>query len=540
MSSVAFEVLSRIQDMDDGPGELTQAHTGLFLQWDNDRRCFVMAQAAEGEQRIIVGNRRAYGYIQRLQDGPGALGAADDGKVLTWDAASKKFVATTPSAGVTDHALLSNLDYASSGHTGFEVSGAAAWAVAAHVALGDPHTQYLFDSAVSAYGLTLIDDANAGAARTTLGLGTIATEAETNYLLATGTRTGATSQAQTFTNGVITGKVYPSSNSTNAFGLYRANGTTQDYAYDSTNGRHGFGPDALTPTELLHIGRAQAGITRILLYNNNGNGYAEARLRSDVVDSRFGVSGTNVAPAGYFNVASNHDFYFATNNTNRLSLSKSGGLSLGATYYSNSTASGVMIIETKLGIGTTSPGTILDAADTNAGTSAIQNALTLRSTNAGTPAAGFGVGFRAGLKSSTTTDQDAGRLTWEWSTATHASRASKGKLSAYYTSTERECIAWEANSTVPLVGFYGVAPVARPAAYTQTYNTAARTVNAYTTDAEAAYTGQDNAQAGSVYAKYADLEALRVAYTNLEAGFLNVLQVLTSVIDDHQAIGILQ
>lgn len=76
------------------------------------------------------------------------------------------------------------------------------------------------------------------------------------------------------------------------------------------------------------------------------------------------------------------------------------------------------------------------------------------------------------------------------------------------------------------------------AAITQTYNTPARTVNAYTTDAEAAYTGQDNAQAGAVYAKYADLEALRVAYTNLEASHLNLLQVMTALIDDHQAFGI--
>ena len=74
--------------------------------------------------------------------------------------------------------------------------------------------------------------------------------APSGVLLATGATTGATSQAQTFTNGVITGKVYPSSNGTNAWGLYRANGTTQDFYYDSTNGRLGIGG---TPTAgILH------------------------------------------------------------------------------------------------------------------------------------------------------------------------------------------------------------------------------------------------------------------------------------------------
>lgn len=177
----------------------------------------------------------------------------------------------------------------------------------------------------------------------------------------------------------------------------------------------------------------------------------------------------------------------------------------------------------------------------SAATNAIVNSLKLERGSSGTPAAGFGLGIVAQLESSTTETQDAGRLTWEWITATHASRASKGQLTSFYTSTERPAITWGSNSTVALLSFYDVVtPVARPTAYTQTYNTAARTVNAYTTDAEAAYTGQDNLQVGSVYAKYADLEALRVAYTNLEAGFLNVLQVVTSMIDDGQAVGLLQ
>lgn len=91
------------------------------------------------------------------------------------------------------------------------------------------------------------------------------------------------------------------------------------------------------------------------------------------------------------------------------------------------------------------------------------------------------------------------------------------------------------------VGFYGVTPVARPSAYTQTFSTASRTVAAYTADAEnAAYTGLDNLQAGSPYAKLTDLNALRVAYENLRAHSERTTQVLNAVIDDLQAQGLLQ
>ena len=83
----------------------------------------------------------------------------------------------------------------------------------------------------------------------------------------------------------------------------------------------------------------------------------------------------------------------------------------------------------------------------DSGTNAVINHVIANRRSSGTPAAGFGVGFAALLESSTTVDQNAGRLTFAWSTATHASRAAVGKLTAYYTSTEREAITWTADST---------------------------------------------------------------------------------------------
>lgn len=95
------------------------------------------------------------------------------------------------------------------------------------------------------------------------------------------------------------------------------------------------------------------------------------------------------------------------------------------------------------------------------------------------------------------------------------------------------------------VGFYNVAPVARPAAYTQTYATADRTLNAYNADAEGvAYTGDTGGVAtvssAANIAKLADLNALRVAYENLRALTEDTAQMLNSVIDDLQANGLLQ
>ncbi len=70
------------------------------------------------------------------------------------------------------------------------VAATAGADLAAHVAAADPHPGYLLESAVSAYGLTLIDDADAATARNTLGLGTLATQNGTFSGTSSGTNTG--------------------------------------------------------------------------------------------------------------------------------------------------------------------------------------------------------------------------------------------------------------------------------------------------------------------------------------------------------------
>jgi hypothetical protein len=89
-----------------------------------------------------------------------------------------------------------------------EVATDAATALAAHEAAGDPHPGYTTAAelathagltssvhGISAFGATLVDDANAAAARTTLELGTAATAAQADLLARanhTGTQTAST------------------------------------------------------------------------------------------------------------------------------------------------------------------------------------------------------------------------------------------------------------------------------------------------------------------------------------------------------------
>lgn len=74
---------------------------------------------------------------------------------------------------------------------------------------------------------------------------------------------------------------------------------------------------------------------------------------------------------------------------------------------------------------------------TDSGTTSVLDVLTVNHESSGTPAANFGVGIKAQMRSSTTTSQDAGRVVWSWNTATHASRASRLTFSVYSTSTEQ-------------------------------------------------------------------------------------------------------
>lgn len=227
--SDAFLPVERIQDLTDGPGEMGPSDHGKFMTWDDTAGHMVMVALPKPERPQVVGV---------------AFGGGTGG-----------------GGGTTDHAALTHLDFVSSGHTGFEAVGAGAAAVAAHVALANPHSQYLLASAVSAYGLTLIDDADATTARATLGLGALATAGvpgATTQVISNqgGVLTGdagltydPATDALTVAGRVVTGVIRPPSNSTTAGQWQNASGTAV-LTIDTTNSV------ALLPGGYISIGNA--------------------------------------------------------------------------------------------------------------------------------------------------------------------------------------------------------------------------------------------------------------------------------------------
>jgi hypothetical protein len=106
-------------------------------------------------------------------------------------------------------------------------------------------------------------------------------------------------------------------------------------------------------------------------------------------------------------------------------------------------------------------GSWLDVWDSSA-TNAIITAFAVRHTTSGTPAAGFGARLAFELESSAGTVRDAAALEAAWVVATDASRRSALRLRAYNGSTAQTGIEIEGDSSVKL-GFYGAAPVSKPA-----------------------------------------------------------------------------
>lgn len=336
-----------IQDADDGPGILTAADDGKLFMWSEPDKHVIMVAPPAFQQMIM----RSGGYsIQQATDGPGALTIADNAKALVWNQATGHFIMSTVNAADAD--TLDGLD-------------------------------------------------------------------STAFLLATGARSGATSQAQIFTNGIIGPTWKPSANSTSAIKIQNSDASSNVLVVDTTNGQVAFNT---TPTDVtFDIYKASVSATM--------------RIRSDTLDA-WGLFIRPTARTAYVAFATTSTpttptFQFGVDgNDTRFSIS-------GNNFFPQ-----YLIVTT----------TSTEARLTDAGTNAVTTDLIMDHRSTNTPAAGFGVGFLARLHSTTTTAQSAGRLTWEWITATHASRAAAGKLSAFYISTERVGIYWEANSTDIVVG----------------------------------------------------------------------------------------
>lgn len=180
---------------------------------------------------------------------------------------------------------------------------------------------------------------------------------------------------------------------------------------------------------------------------------------------------------------------------------------------------------------------VLATADTNL----VRDMLVLKHTSTNTTDSGFGAGLFFKLDSSTAAEREAGFIRVSWNNATDVERISQMVFAVYDYNNVREAIIISADGSGPKLGFFGVAPVPRPSAYTQVYNTADKTLSEYIQDSKPLpFTGLDNQQPNQVYAQLDDLNALRIAYENLRLFAEDAVQVLNSLIDDLQNMGVLQ
>ena len=308
--------------------------------------------------------------ITRLQDADDinvSLGAGVDEYALCWDNDTAKFVLRAMSGGgVTDHGALTGL-------------------------ADDDHSQ---------------------------------------YLLATGARTGASSQAQTFTNGIIGPTITGGSANDQAMTIKITSGSGAGSYLDIVGGNNGglllarfngTNGSIIVPNALIiwaggYIG-CEAGA---YIYQMGGTTY----LGDTIVN---------------FNHSTNLTIKPRTDGQHLLLVPDGGNCGIGAT-----------------------PGTKLHVALASAATNAVTNVVTVGHDTSGTAAAGFGAGQLFALESSTTAAQSAARVQALWYEATHASRKADLVLTAYDSGGEREGLRIRGNGSAAAIGFFGTAPAERP------------------------------------------------------------------------------
>lgn len=205
----------------------------------------------------------------------------------------------------------------------FDPAGTAAAAVAAHVGLPNPHSQYYLASGVSGFGATLASAADAAAARTTLELGTAAvlnvgTGANNIVQLDGSARLPAVDGSQ------LTGVTVAAAGS-NTQVVYNASGVYAGHSgmtYSSTNSRLTVAGGLVAPS----MRPASDSTTALQLQNAAG-------IAVVTVDTTNRYVGINKTPAQLFQVATLLSTVGGKVTQDILSVYENGGANFGSTIF---------------------------------------------------------------------------------------------------------------------------------------------------------------------------------------------------------------
>lgn len=285
------------------------------------------------------------------------------------------------------------------------------------------------------------------------------------YLLASGATTGASSQAQTFTNGIIGPTWKPAADSTTALQLQNATGASI-VNIDTTNNNmlvtgkviaNGFvlsktNQDMLisrhTGGEVVFRSQTTNGRSQIILSPNGSPTYSRARLL-------FGLTDMIADPVNLENMtfaarADTSEYWISTE-----SLGTGVARPIVFKRYQQGLSPSIIDImklmpDGKVVIGTATPDSKLHVHLDDAATNAASQLLTLSHNTSGTVDNGFGSRMLWELESGSSVDQTAAALDVIWTDKTHASRTAKAVWHSVRSGTLYELAAFSGAEGVVL------------------------------------------------------------------------------------------